>query len=286
MSADAVIVIQPEIIGSYLDESSLRWYPDASLTEPRQMFSGVELVNDDTSVSPHRVSLVDYANKFLRIHPGNQYQRAFCWGKASVTSTEGKDAELINFVRSYLYLSDEEGLGDRIAYFASDADLDEGDVPLTAVSAVDFFDFFRSVESKGQITLSCSPEGWLSASWRFPDKRGATLWFTGNSRVMFAATDKDGQFIVAEDGGEWDTLFSVAAKLVDAGLLEWSFGRGSSRAGTVWPVIAVDESLEMMGFPQRMPSASGTGSYFYPQTGVNTFTPQIESYKLMESWTH
>ena len=54
----------------------------------------------------------------------------------------------------------------------------------------------------------------------------------------------------------------------------------------MWPVIAVDESLEMMGFPKRMPSVSGTGSNFYPQTSANTFTRQIESYKLTGSWTH
>ena len=65
-------------------------------------------------------------------------------------------------------------------------------MPLIADSVVDFLDFFKSVESEGQINLSCSPEGWLSASWRFPDKRGASLWFTGNSRVMFAATDREG----------------------------------------------------------------------------------------------
>ena len=219
MSADAVIVIQPEMVESYSDDSNLWWYPNAPLTEPQKMFSGWELLNDDTFMGNAMVSPADCANKFLRVHPGDQYQRAFCWGKASITSSERGDADLINFVRSYLYLMNEEGLGDRIAYLSSDADLEEGDMPLTADSAVDFFDFFRSVESKGQITLSCSPEGWLSASWRFPDKRGASLWFAGNSKVMFAATDKDGHFIVAEDGGEWDALFSVAAKLVDAGLL-------------------------------------------------------------------
>ena len=286
MSADSVIVIQPEPVGSHLNDLELWWDSDAPFTSTRQALPAWEIVNDDTSMRRSKIPLADYTREFLRVHPGDQYQRALCWGKASVTSTERKDAERINFVRSFLYLMNEESLGDRIAYFASDADLEEGDVPLTAESAVDFFDFFRSVESKGQITLSCSPEGRLSASWRFPDKRGASLWFTGNSKVMFAATDKDGQFIVAEDGGEWDTLFSVAAKLVDAGLLEWSFGRGNSRAGTAWPGIAVDETLEMMGFPKRMRSLSGTESYIYPQTGASAFTPQIESYRSIGSSTH
>ena len=286
MSADAVIVIQPEIEESFLSDSTHWWYTDAFLTEPQQLPPKGKLVNDDTSMGRSKVSPADYEREFLRVHPGDQYQRALSWRKASVASTERTDADRINFVRSYLYFMNEESLGERIAYFASDAELDEGDVPLTAESAIDFFDFFRSVESEGQITLSCSPEGWLCASWRFPDKRGASLWFAGNSKVMFAATDHDGQFIVADDGGEWDTVFKVAGKLVDAGLLEWSFGRGNSRVGTLWPVIAVDETLEGMRFPRRVRFFSGTESNIYPQTGASAFTPQIESYRSIESSTH
>ena len=286
MSADVVIEMQREMEESFLNDSNLRRYSDVFLAEPQQLVSGSELVNDDTFVGRLEVSPTYFVREFLRAHPGDQYQRAVCLGKASVTSSGRRDAELINFVRSFLFLMDEKSLGDQIAYFASDADLEEDDVPLTAESAIDFFDLFSSVESEGEIALSCSPEGWLSASWRFPDKRGASLWFTGNSQVMFAATDLGGEFIVADDGGEWDTVFSVAKKLVDAGLFAWSFGRGNSQAGTLWPVIAVDETLEAMSFPHRMRFFSGTESNIYPQTGASAFTPQTGSYRLIGSSTH
>ena len=51
-------------------------------------------------------------------------------------------------------------LADRIAYFASDADLDDGDVPVTLESALGFLAFFGAVESPdGTESLTCSPEG-------------------------------------------------------------------------------------------------------------------------------
>ena len=43
-------------------------------------------------------------------------------------------------------------LAERIAYFASDEDLDDGDVPLTLESARGFLAFFGAVETEGQST--------------------------------------------------------------------------------------------------------------------------------------
>ena len=40
-------------------------------------------------------------------------------------------------------------LADRIAYFSSDVDLDDGDVPVTLESALGFLAFFGAVESEG-----------------------------------------------------------------------------------------------------------------------------------------
>lgn len=286
MSADSVIIIYPEAVVPREDYPDLWRDSHAFITGARLVSSWQDVVDVDTSMGRPKIPFRDYAMRFCRVHPGDQYQRAFNWQKAMTLATERKDAERIAFVRAYLHIMNEGSLDDQIGYFASDEDLDEGDVPLTADSAVDFLDFFNSVESEGQISLSCSPEGWLSANWRFPDKRGASLWFTGNSRVMFAATDREGRFIEADDGGEWESLYGVAAKLVNAGLLEWSFARGNSRAGTLWPAIAVNETLETMGFYHRTFSLLGTENLTYLQTGASTFTPPIESYRLMGSSTH
>ena len=286
MRADSAIVLQPEAVVPFEYVPDFFWDSNSLFTVTQRASSWPEVVNDDTSMARNEIPLQDYALGFCRMHPGDQYQRALSWQRVRTFHPERRDDEPIAFVRAYLCLMGEENLGDQIAYFASDADLYEGDAPLAANSAVDFLEFFKSVESEGQINLSCSPEGWLSASWRFPDKRGVSLWFTGNSRVMFAATDRQGRFIEADDGGEWESLHGVAAKLVNAGLLEWSIGRGSLKATTVWPVIAVDETLEMMGFHHRTYSLSGTENPTYLPTGASTFTPPIEGYRLMGSSTH
>ena len=227
MRADSAIVLQPEAVVPFEYVPDLFWDSNSPFTVTQRASSWLEVVNDDTSMARNEIPLQDYALGFCRMHPGDQYQRALSWQRVRTFHPERRDDEPIAFVRAYLCLMGEENLGDQIAYFASDTDLYEGDAPLAANSAVDFLEFFKSVESEGQINLSCSPEGWLSASWRFPDKRGVSLWFTGNSRVMFAATDRQGRFIEADDGGEWESLHGVAAKLVNAGLLEWSIGRGA-----------------------------------------------------------
>ena len=68
-------------------------------------------------------------------------------------------------------------LAERLAYFASDEDLDDGDVPLTLESARGFLAFFGAVETEGKVHLGCTTEGWICAEWDFPDRRDAGLWF-------------------------------------------------------------------------------------------------------------
>ena len=72
-------------------------------------------------------------------------------------------AEVCDVLRSW----GEPDLADRIAYFASNADLDDGDVPVTLESALGFLAFFGAVESEGQVELGCSQEGWICAEWDF-----------------------------------------------------------------------------------------------------------------------
>ena len=112
-------------------------------------------------------------------------------------------------------------LAQRIAYFASDEDLEEGDAPVTLESALGFWEFFSAVESEGRRGLTCSSEGWLCGSWDFPDVRGATLWFLDSQSVMFAAKGANGKFIKIAGVGETGSRQTVVEKLVEAGLFYW-----------------------------------------------------------------
>ena len=111
-------------------------------------------------------------------------------------------------------------LARRLAYFASDADLEPGDVPLTLASALGFWSFFRRVDSEGRAFTGCSPEGWLCVEWDFDDPRLVSLWFVDDQQVRFAAKGADGQWVKV-DGGNAGSLAVVAEKLVEAGLFQW-----------------------------------------------------------------
>ena len=113
-------------------------------------------------------------------------------------------------------------LADRLDYLASDADLDPGESPATDESARGFFEFFTSVESDSEVGLACSPEGWIVGEWRwFPDKRGASLWFLDNERVMFTANKKSGDFVTIEGQNNITTLSILNKALVQEGLFSW-----------------------------------------------------------------
>ena len=108
-------------------------------------------------------------------------------------------------------------LADRIAYFASDADLDDGDVPVTLDSALGFLAFFGAVESAdGTVDLGCSPEGWICAVWRFPDLRRISLWFVDGDTVMFAVRKANGRFVLdLNNGSEIAGRAYITAQLLE-----------------------------------------------------------------------
>ena len=112
-------------------------------------------------------------------------------------------------------------LARRLAYFASAADLEPGDVPLTAGSALGFWSFFSRVDSEGQLRTGCSQEGWLCVEWDFADQRDVCLWFKDVRQVMFAARDANGRWVDIAGGGDTGNLDEILAKLVEAGLFQW-----------------------------------------------------------------
>ena len=113
-------------------------------------------------------------------------------------------------------------LADRLSYFASDEDLDDGDVPLTLESALGFLAFFGAVVSEGGISLTCSQEGWVCAEWDFPDRRDAGLWFLDDRRLMYTVTGSDGRFLdLDSDGSRVGERVGITLKLVKSGLFTW-----------------------------------------------------------------
>ena len=113
-------------------------------------------------------------------------------------------------------------LAHRLAYFASDEDLDDGDVPLTLESARGFLAFFLEVEWEGEVSLGCSTEGWICAEWDFPDRRDVGLWFLDDQRLMYTARGADGRFMdLNNDGSRVGARVAITEKLVQSGLFTW-----------------------------------------------------------------
>ena len=134
-------------------------------------------------------------------------------------------AEACDVLRSW----GEPDLADRIAYFASNADLDDGDVPVTLESALGFLAFFGAVESEGQADLGCSSEGWICAEWFFSDNRLVSVLFPDRDKVDCAARKSDGRFIEINSGGDTGNRSFIMAKLVESG--EWfTWFKGSPAA--------------------------------------------------------
>lgn len=107
-------------------------------------------------------------------------------------------------------------LADRIAYFASNDDLDDGELPLTLDSARGFLAVFGAVASAdGKIDLGCSPEGWLCAVWRFPDLRRVSLWFMDYDTVMYAARKSGGHFANLDNGSEIGSRAFITRRLLE-----------------------------------------------------------------------
>ena len=149
---------------------------------------------------------------------------------AAALAALGSTAEVCGILRAW----GRPDLAARIAYFASDADLDEGDVPLTLESALGFLAFFGTVESPdGKVDLGCAPEGWICAVWRFPDLRRVSLWFMNSDTVMYAARKSAGHFADLNNGSEVGSRALIAERLLETE--EWFSWHSDSPAGANWP---------------------------------------------------
>ncbi len=203
---------------------------------------------DDANSRVPLVAGMELVEEFSRTYPGNVYGRF--WGGPL---GQGDQSLIIGLVSSLLRFWGEDSLPNRIDYFASNCDLDDGDVPLTPTSALSFLRFFSRVQSDGKVSLTCSPEGWLCAGWRFPDSRRASIWFIDDSEVMFAATDSQGRFVELDSGAERGTSPEVMVKLVDAGLLEWSLVSESFHTNIMSLGTAGSAILTNPGYRRRVP---------------------------------
>ena len=112
-------------------------------------------------------------------------------------------------------------LADRIAWFASNDDLDDGELPLTLDSARGFLAVFGAVDADAKLELACSPEGWLCAEWYFDDARIATIHLLDCRRAMFAARCADGRFTDFGIATPYADLPTIMENMVAAGILKW-----------------------------------------------------------------
>lgn len=111
-------------------------------------------------------------------------------------------------------------LAERLAYLASDEDLDDGDVPATLESALGFLAFFGAVESAdGQVDLGTSWDGSVLAVWRFSDFRRVSIWFQDRDTVKYAARKLDGFFADLNNGSEIGSCSLITQNLVEC--KEW-----------------------------------------------------------------
>ena len=137
-------------------------------------------------------------------------------------------------------------LARRIAYFASDEDLEEGEAPVTLESLLGFWEFFSAVIPDGsleRLDLACSPEGCISAYWDFPDTRRVAVWFPDTRQVNFVVMDGDGKF-VRVDGANSCSPSTLLEKLVEESWFIWRPGPPEEKnlsRGTTSPVTAADD---------------------------------------------
>ena len=175
-----------------------------------------------------------------------------------------------------LHIWGEERLADRMAYLASDEDLEEGEVPATLESSRAFLAFWGAVESEGRVDLACSPDGQVSAVWRFAsDQRRACIWFLDDHRVRLAATDAAGEFIKVAGEGGVSNPSAVMGKLVEAGLLTWFSNKtpsASSRPPTALPDTVANAVWETMDSPWKKHSGSEWMKFMSPPMGWSAST--------------
>lgn len=109
-------------------------------------------------------------------------------------------------------------LAKRLAYFASDEDLEEGDVPVTLESALGFWGFFLETGHKEYVGSGCSQEGWICADWEFEDDARAAIWFLDKELVMFALRGSDGKYIRINEENKCHQD-KLLVKLIELGLV-------------------------------------------------------------------
>ena len=140
---------------------------------------------------------------------------------ADLFMNQSKSLKSIEDICSALASSGHPDLAQRITYFASDEDLEEGEAPVTVESVLGFWEFFQAVESKGRLGTGCTAEGQICADWRFEDERLVSIWFLDSHNARFAASYAPVKLVEIEGGGEVGDRIELTEKLVEAGLLTW-----------------------------------------------------------------
>ena len=113
-------------------------------------------------------------------------------------------------------------LAQRIAYFASDEDLEEGGRAGYAGKRPGVLGVFQRGGVGGAISNGLfTAEGQICADWKFDDHRLVALWFLDFDQVKFAASYAPRKWVEIDGGGEVGSRIEVTERLVEAGLFTW-----------------------------------------------------------------
>ena len=126
-------------------------------------------------------------------------------------------AEVCDVLRGWGYAE----LAERLAYLASEEDLEDGDLPATLASARGFLAFFGAVESfdATRIELGTSRDGWVSAHWYFTDERTVSVYFIDRERALYSACRSDGSYVDRDRKHGYVNQRDLAVRLV--GMKQW-----------------------------------------------------------------
>ena len=109
-------------------------------------------------------------------------------------------------------------LADRITFLAYDVGGENGNQPLTLESIRGFLMVLGTIQSDVNIRVTSTPEGLLTAEWRFDDQRNLAITFLDIDHVRLDATRADGNPVQIRNSTTRVSRNTAINRLVEQGL--------------------------------------------------------------------
>ena len=142
----------------------------------------------------------------------------------------------------------EHRIAARLEYLASDALLDDGDVPVSLPACAGFWDFYSKYTGDAYLNLTCA-KGWLCTEWDFPDGSSVVLWFYDFDSARVTVFDNEGNIVDVNTDRRVRDRRTIMSNLDQAGYFSWRNMHSTeenSRPMTISPAIALRRSSETM----------------------------------------